>query len=75
MQTTPMVNPDIATMLAHDRQADLLAAARRVNVVARPHDPGAVSALRGALGTLMVRAGTRVAGRQPAATLVRQPAA
>ena len=75
MQNTPFVNPDVATMLAHDRQADLLAVARRSKVVVRPHDPGAVSALRGVLGTLMVRAGTRVAGRQPASALIGQPAA
>ena len=75
MQNTTILNPHIASALARDHQETLLSAARRVNTPANwTGHPGAVDGLRRALGTLLVRTGTRVAGCQPATTLVRQPA-
>jgi hypothetical protein len=75
MHNPTVLNPLFTLALAQDHQNALRAQARHDRIVAGlSGKPIAFAGARKALGTLLVRAGTRVVGRGTAPTLVHQPA-
>lgn len=72
MHNPSLASPDVANYLAAVRQQELRDAARRVKV--SDSADTAFGGVRRAMGTLLVRAGTRVAGTGQIAPLTGQPA-